>query len=322
MNASNPTKCYVGIDVSKDKLDVYRPDTRQLSTIDNSPDATEKLCKQLEQYNREIIVVMEATGGYESLLCRQLHRHGIEGAVVNPRRVRDFAKGIGSDAKTDAIDAEVISKYATVVGPKPMEIKSDHAQQHDALVSRRSQLLELINQENNRLKQTWDSNAKASIAKVIDFLKQELKQIDAQLAKMLKNDAENQRLIEILDSVKCVGPVLISTLISGLPELGQLNREKIAKLVGVAPINRDSGKTNGKRFISGGRHKVRRVLYMATIVGIRHNPALKAHYVHLKSQGKESKVAIVACMRKLIGILNVLVKTDQMCVDKTQQQSG
>ena len=322
MNASSKPKCFVGVDVSKDKLDVYQPDTCKLSTIDNSQDATEELCKQLKRKKLATMVVMEATGGYETLLCRQLHKHGIEAAVVNPKRVRDFAKGIGADAKTDAIDAEVISRYATVVIPKPTAMKSDHAQKHDALVNRRNQLLELINQENNRLKQTWDADAKLSVQKVVDFLKGQLKQVDAQLAKMLKNDAENQRLIEILTSIKCVGPVLTSTLISGLPELGQLNREKIAKLVGVAPINRDSGKSNGKRFIGGGRHKVRRVLYMATIVGIRRNPALKAHYVHLKSQGKESKVAIVACMRKLIGIINVLVKTDQLWVDKTQQQPG
>jgi transposase len=144
------------------------------------------------------------------------------------------------------------------------------------------------------------------------MLEKQLKEVDAQLAKMLKADKENARLIEILDSIQCVGPVTISTLITGLPELGKLNRAEIAKLVGVAPINRDSGKMSGKRFIGGGRGKVRRVLYMATVVGLRHNPVIKAYYAHLKSKGKESKVAIVACMRKLLTIMNTMVKTDQL----------
>jgi transposase len=187
---------------------------------------------------------------------------------------------------------------------------------HGALVVRRNQLLELINQENNRLKQSWDDDAKQSIRDVLEVLKKQLKSIDSQLAKLLQADAENQRAIEVLQSVKGVGPVMISTVLAELPELGKLNRGEIAKLVGVAPINRDSGKKSGKRFIGGGRGQVRRVLYMATIVAIRHNPAIKAFYVHLKSKGKESKVAIVACMRKFITILNLLVKTDQLWENK------
>jgi transposase len=190
-----------------------------------------------------------------------------------------------------------------------MAVKSDHQKKHEALVTRRNQLLELINQENNRLKQSWDDDAKNSIREVLESLKKQLKTIDSQLAQMLKTDTENQPTIEILQSVKGVGPVTISTLIVGLPEIGSLNRAEAAKLVGVAPINRDSGKKSGKRFIGGGRGHV---LYMATIVAIRHNPTIKAFYAHLKSKGKESKVAIVACMRKLITILNLLVKNNQL----------
>jgi transposase len=216
------------------------------------------------------------------------------------------------DAKTDPIDAKVISRYGEVVKPRTTAMKSDHSKKHSALVDRRNQVLELINQENNRLKQTWDDDAKDSIRIVLECLKKQLKAIDSQLAKMLKADKENSRLIDILASIKCVGPVMISTLITGLPERGKLNRGEIAKLVGVAPINRDSGKMSGKRFIGGGRGKVRRVLYMATIVGLRHNPVIKAYYAHLKSKGKESKVAIVACMRKLLTIMNTMVKTDQL----------
>jgi transposase len=306
------SRCFVGVDVSKSTLDVYRPDTRKSIHIKYSENATDELCRKLKRKTQPLTVVMEATGGYETLLLNQLAKHELDAAVVNPRRVRDFAKGIGIDAKTDPIDAEVISRYGEVVKPRPTLMKSDHAKKHLALVDRRNQLLELINQENNRLKQTWDEDAKKSIRTVLDCLKKQQKEIDAQLAKMLKADKENSRLIEILDSIKCVGPVLISTLITGLPELGRLNRGEIAKLVGVAPINRDSGKMSGKRFIGGGHGKVRRVLYMATVVGLRHNPLIKAHYAHLKSKGKESKVAIVACMRKLLTIMNTMVKTDQL----------
>ncbi len=308
---------FVGVDVSKDFLDVYRPDTDELIKIDNSETAVADFCQQLQKKKRSLMVVMEATGGYETLLVNQLALHDLKAAVVNPRRVRDFAKGVGMDAKTDPIDAKIISKYGEVVSPKPMAVKSEHEQKHGALVARRNQLLELISQENNRLKQSWDDDAKQSIRDVLEVLKKQLKRINSQLAKMLKEDAKNQRTIEILQSVKGVGPVMISTLIAELPELGRLNRAEVAKLVGVAPINRDSGKKSGKRFIGGGRSQVRRVLYMATIVAIRHNEKIKAFYQHLKSKGKESKVAIVACMRKFITILNLLVKTDQLWENKT-----
>lgn len=317
MSKKNET-CFVGVDVSKTKLDVYRPDTKELTVIENSQGDTQELAKKLKRKRQRTIVVMEATGGYEKMLLHQLQQLGIDTAVVNPRRVRDFAKGIGIDAKTDPIDAAVISRYGQVVQPTPVACKSDHEKKHRALVDRRSQLLGLINQEKNRLKQTWDEDAKKSIRIVLECLKKQLKQIDSDLAKMLKVDKENKRVIEILNSIKCVGPVLISTLITSLPELGKLNREQIAKLVGVAPINRDSGSKSGKRFIGGGRGNVRRVLYMAAIVGIRHNPVLQAYYAHLKSKGKESKVAIVACMRKLLSIINTMVRNNETWRDATK----
>ncbi|MDA1051032.1 MAG: IS110 family transposase [Planctomycetota bacterium] len=310
-------KIFVGVDVSKATLDVYRPDTKDVFQIENSDEAIAVLCSQLKKMNSQVMVVMEGTGGYEYLLLKHLAVHELEAAVINPRRVRDFAKGIGLDAKTDPIDAKVIAKYAEVVVPLPMAAKSDHELRHGALVARRNQLLELINQENNRLKQSWEDDAKQSIQDVLEMLKKQLKNIDSKLANMLQMDTVNQRAIEVLRSVKGVGPVMISTVLAELPELGKLNRGEIAKLVGVAPINRDSGKKSGKRFIGGGRGQVRRVLYMSTIVAIRHNPAIKAFYTHLKSQGKESKVAIVACMRKFITILNLLIKTDQLWENKT-----
>jgi transposase len=312
MSPPNRETIFVGVDVSKQTLDVYRSDTGEFSKIENSEQAIKEFCAKFQKQKRTVMLVMEATGGYETLLVNQLAKHQLPAAIVNPRQVRDFAKGIGRDAKTDPIDAQVIARFAAVVKPQPMAIRSDHEQKHAALVARRNQLLELINQENSRLKQSWDDDAKQSIRDVLEVLKKQLKSIDELLAKMLQADSQNQRKIEILGSVKGVGPVMISTVIAELPELGKLNRGQVAKLVGVAPINRDSGKKSGKRFIGGGRSQVRRVLYMSTIVAIRHNPAMKAYYAHLKSKGKESKVAIVACMRKFITLLNLLVKNNQM----------
>ena len=312
MSAVKTQKIFVGVDVSKFTLDVFHPDTGELSKLDNTEIVVEDFCRSLKKKKRSVMVVMEATGGYETLLLNQLAKHKIEAAVLNPKRVRDFARGIGADAKTDPIDAQVISKYALVVNPQPIAMKSDHDQKHTALVARRNQLLELINQENNRLKQSWDDDAKKSIREVLEMLKKQLKSIDSQLASMLEKDTKNQRKIEILRSAKGIGSVTISTVIVGLPEIGLLNRGEIAKLVGIAPLNRDSGKKSGKRFISGGRGHVRRVLYMATIVAIRHNPTIKAFYLHLKSKGKESKVAIVACMRKFLTILNLLIKKNEL----------
>ena len=218
---------FVGVDVSKAKLDVYQPDTKEVVQIDNSEDAITDLCEQLQK-KKQVMVVMEGTGGYEYLLVNFLASHKLDAVVINPRRVRDFAKGIGLDAKTDPIDAKVISRYAEVVVPKPMATKSDHELKHSALVSRRNQLLELISQENNRLKQCWDDDAKQSIRDVLEVLKKQLKSIDSQLAKMLKSDQANQRTIEIVHSVKGVGPVMVSTLLAELPELGKLNRGEIA----------------------------------------------------------------------------------------------
>ena len=310
-NAKNAV-VFVGVDVSKANLDVFLPDTNELLRIENSDDAINQFCSQLEKRKRKVMVVMEGTGGYEFLLVKHLASRNLDAAVINPKRIRDFAKGIGLDAKTDQIDAQVISRYAEVVKPKPMATKSDHEQKHSALVARRNQLIELISQENNRLKQSWDDDAKKSIREVLEMLKKQVKSIDSQLAQMLAKDTSNARTIEILESVKGVGAVTISTLIAELPELGKLNRGEVAKLVGVAPINKDSGTKSGKRFISGGRGQVRRVLYMATLVAIRHNAPIKAFYTHLKSKGKVSKVAIIACMRKLVTILNLLVKTNQI----------
>ena len=311
MKTNSTVSIFVGVDVAKDTLQVYLPYSKQNICLKNSVEGIEELILQLKK-KRKLMVVMEATGGYEKLLVNQLAKHKIASSVANPRQVRDFAKGIGLDAKTDPIDAHVISKFGSVVQPVAMAEKSDQEQKHSALVTRRNQLLNLINQEKNRLKQTWDDDAKRSIQETLETLNKQLKSIDTQLAKMIASDTKNARKIEILDSAIGVGKVMISTVIAELPELGEMNCRQTAKLVGIAPINRDSGKSNGKRFIGGGRGHVRRVLYMATLVAIRHNPTIKVFYQRLKAKGKESKVAIVACMRKLITILNTLIKKNEL----------
>ena len=306
---------YVGVDVSKDSLDVFRPDLNQLSKVQNSEKQIDCLCLKLKKIPL-VVVVMEATGGYETLLPVMLAKHGLALAVVNPKRVRDFARGIGADAKTDAIDAQVIAKFGAVVQPHLKAPKSDDDFKRGALVTRRSQLLDLINQEKNRLRQSWDAEAKKSIQETLETWKKQLKVMDARLEQMIKSDTQNARKIELLDSVTGVGPVTISTLLAELPELGELNRGEIAKLVGVAPMNCDSGKKTGKRKTGPGRSHVRRVLYMATLVAVRHSAKFKLTYKQLKARGKLSKVALVACMRKLITLLNLLVKTDSLWQDK------
>jgi transposase len=311
MKTAKPVSIFVGVDVAKDTLEIYLPYSNQSLSIENAVEPINAFCLQIKK-KRNLMVIMEATGGYERLLVNQLSKNGIAAAVTNPRQVRDFAKGLGLDAKTDPIDAQVISKFGSVVQPAAMTEKSDHEKKHSALVTRRSQLLDMINQEKNRIKQTWDDDAKQSIRETLETLEKQLKSVDVQLAKMIADDTANARKIEILNSVIGVGPVTISTLIAELPELGEMNRGQVAKLVGIAPINRDSGKSNGRRSIGGGRAHVRRVLYMTALASIRHNPTIKAFYLHLKAKGKESKVAIVACMRKLITILNLMIKNNEL----------
>lgn len=299
----------IGVDVSKAKLDIALPN--ESLTIENNTKAIQQLIARVK--SDSVIVVMEATGGYENPLVQALHSHDIALAVVNPRRVREFAKGIGKDAKTDPIDARVIAYYGEIVKPAPQFAKSDDAKKLGALVERRRQLLGLIGQEKNRLQQVDDAEIKKLIQKSLEMLKKQLKTVDKLLAKAITRPAAgHQRKIEILESAKGIGPVAISTLLAELPELGELNRNEIAKLVGVAPINNDSGQQAGKRRTMGGRSYVRRVLYMATLVATRHNPTIRKFYLRLVAKGKEKKVALIAAMRKFLTILNTLIKKDEL----------
>lgn len=301
---------FVGVDVSKSQLDVFFSDSNSRLTIENSTDAIVRDLVKVLKHKSQVMVVTEATGGYESALVRVLGERQIPVAVVNPRQVRDFANGIGKEAKTDAIDAEVLATFGEVVKPAPTAVKTEAEQKLGALVTRRSQLLDLINQESNRLQQTADCEVQDFIRQSLESLKKQLKELDSRLGKCVAEDTANARKVEILSSVKGVGAVTISTILADLPELGKLNREQIAKLVGVAPINRDSGTWKGQRFVMGGRVHVRRVLYMATLVATQRNEKIRAHYQQLLARGKAKKLALVACMRKLLTILNTLLKND------------
>lgn len=304
----------IGIDISKNKIDIADNQNSAVQTVANSKPKIDQWIKSIAKQSN-VIVLMEATGGYESLLVERLHQHNIPLAVVNPRQVRDFARGIGRDEKTDPIDAHVIVRFGTVVQPAPQPAQSDERIKLGALVVRRRQILDLINQEQNRSQQTRDKEIRKSIATVLKALEKQVKTIDGQIEKAVRADEANTRKIEILESVKGVGKVTISTMIAELPELGTLNRQEVAKLVGVAPINKDSGQSIGKRKTSGGRAGVRRTLYMATLVAARFNPRIKAFYQRLLAKGKLKKVALTAAMRKLLTILNTLVATDQLWKD-------
>ena len=285
----------VGVDVAKDNLEVAFEGEKSFA-IANTASAIEKriISKIAEQSS---LVVCEATGGYERELVDVLQAQGISVAVANAKRVRDFASSLGADAKTDAIDARVIARYGRVVDPTPRPVTSENKKQFDALVKRRAQVVEMLTQERNRLQQSRDENTRQVIQETIDFLKKQEISLLKQITKYVKADHVNKRKIEIMDSVKGVGVVTLSTLLSQLPELGHVNREEIAKLVGVAPMNNDTGdpRRKRKRKTVGGRSSVRHALYMATLVATRFNPQIKVFYQRLLAAGKEKKVALVAC---------------------------
>jgi transposase len=302
----------VGVDVAKDNLEVAFEGEKSFSIANTASAIEKRIISKLAEASS--LVVCEATGGYERELVDVLQAQGIPVAVANAKRVRDFASSLGADAKTDAIDARVIARYGRVVDPIPRPVTSENKKQFDALVKRRGQVVEMLTQERNRLQQSRDENTRQVIRETIDFHKKQEISLLKQITKYVKADHVNKRKIEIMDSVKGVGVVTLSTLLSQLPELGHVNREEIAKLVGVAPMNNDTGdpRRKGKRKTVGGRSSVRHALYMATLVATRFNPQIKVFYQRLLAAGKEKKVALVACMRKLIVTLNTLIKKDEI----------
>lgn len=302
----NTPRTYVGIDVAKAKLDVASYPSRVTDTQPNTEEGIAVLVKVLQAAAPALIVV-EATGGYELPLVRALVEAALPVIVVNPRQVRDFAKATGQLAKTDAIDARVLALFAARVQP-PVRPQPDAATQElAALLARRRQLVEMITAEKHRRSRATPSIRK-SIHAHLRWLESQLKSLDADITQRIHQSPIWQAQEEVLRSVPGVGPVMSRTVLADLPELGTLTRRQIAALVGVAPLNRDSGMWRGARSCWGGRAPVRTALYMATLVATRCNPVIRRAYEALCARGKKRKVALVACMRKLLTILNAMLK--------------
>ena len=311
---------YAGIDVNKAQLD-----------IDTYPDAAPKqfandetgrlaACAYLQSAQVRLIVV-EATGGLESPLVALAASSGLAIAVINPRQARDFAKAIGVLAKTDKVDALVLARFAEAVKPPVRALKADEVLQLAAILTRRRQLIEMITAEGNRQASAATGIAK-QIRQHITWLEKRLKEADDDLDQSIRSSPLWQHKAEIMQSIPGVGRVTATSLLADVPEIGTLNRREISALIGVCPYSRDSGKSRGRRSIWGGRARVRAVLYMAALVATRHNPVIRAFYQKLVGAGKNKKVAIVACMRKLLVTINTMLKTDTTWNPKTAAVSA
>lgn len=302
---------FIGVDVAKAKLDLFDSSTNQSSTIANQAQAIQRQIQSWKASGETVLVVMEATGSYESSVVELLHEHQIDCVVANPKQVRDFIRGMGQLEKNDRIDARSLAQFGQIVKPDLAKKPDKNEKKLRALVHRRDQVLRQLTQEKNRLDQTTNPDARDSINQAIVFYKKQLKELDQKIANTTAQCETLQDKAQIVQSCKGVGPVTTAVLLCELPELGKLNRSEIAKLTGVAPIANDSGKKSGNRRIYGGRTMVRKAIYMATLVAVRWNNQIKSVYQRLRANGKPPKVAIVACMRKLITILNHIVKINQ-----------
>jgi transposase len=303
------TSSYVGIDVSKDRLDVAVLGERLEKQVANTSQGIAQLVEWMQDLQPELIVV-EATGGYQRAVAEALFWAGLVVAVVNPARVRQFARACGLLAKTDKLDAQVLAVFGQRVQPRRYEGKSETGKQLSALLVRRNQVEEMLKAEQNRLR-TISPSLRGSVERMIAHLKEEKKRLDEQIRDLLKEQKAWQEQTEILGSMPGVGMVTTATLLAELPELGKMDRKKIAALVGVAPMNYDSGRKRGYRKTKGGRGDVRSVLYMSTLVATRYNPLIQTQYQQLLKRGKLKKVALTACMRKMLTILNAMLRDGQ-----------
>ncbi|QDV52395.1 IS110 family RNA-guided transposase [Gimesia fumaroli] len=297
----------VGIDISKAKFDVSFPDRSKSVVYHYTPAGRKKFIAVLMKL-QPIRVCLEATGGWENRLVACLHKHQIPVSVVNPRLIRDFARAKNQLAKTDEIDARIIREYAEVMDPRLTPPLTEAQQKMREFTSRREQTSKMIIQEKNRLETIVDQDVIKMIEQSIAFHKEQLRQIEKELKALIDADEESRKRSKILQSVPGIASITATLLISDLPELGSLNRKQISRLVGVAPTNRDSGTMRGRRTIGGGRVRIRNGLYMPTVVALRHNPIISAFYKRLVKNGKPKMVALVAAMRKLLIILNTMVK--------------
>lgn len=319
--SSKKSKTFIGIDVSKRLLEVAVHESDYHFRCANKASAFAELIVELIAL-RPARIVLEATGGLEIPVTAALHAAGLPVAVINPRQVRDFAKALGQLAKTDRLDARILAHFAAVIQPPLRPIKSADELELDALVGRRGQLVEMLTAEKNRRGSAATATVREEIKEHIDWLEERIAELDEQLQARLKNSTLWQFKDDILQSVPGIGPVVSISMLAELPELGTLNRQQISKLVGVAPLNRDSGQQRGTRHIYGGRAHVRSLLYMAALTATRYNPVIKEFYQRLLAKNKPFKVAITACMRKLLVIINVMVRDSTRWKTKTEPVSA
>jgi transposase len=306
---TNVKEHFVGIDVAKDWFDGAVLGEKNTMQFANTKKGIGKLVRWMNELQPKLVVV-EATGGYEEVLVLALFEAGLPVALVSPQRVRQYARAKGRLAKTDQLDAQILAEYGKAIQPRLFVGKSEERKRLSALVGRRNQLNDMLQAEKNRLR-TSSLEVKNSLKRVLACLKAEMKEVEQEIRQVLKAHDELGEQEKLLRTAKSIGPVTAATLLADLPELGQLDRQEIAALVGVAPMNSDTGKKRGYRKTKGGRPDVRRTLYMATLTGVCHNPILKPHYEQLVKRGKEKKVAITACMRKLLTILNAMMRDQQ-----------
>jgi transposase len=305
------SKSFIGVDVSKQLLEVAAYESDYQFRCANKASAFAELIAELIAL-RPALIVLEATGGLEIPVTAALHAAGLPVVVLNPRQVRDFAKATGQLAKTDRLDARLLAHFAAAIKPPQRPIKSKDELELDALVGRRGQLIEMLTAEKNRRGSAATDTVRDEIKEHIDWLNERIAELDAQLKALLKTSSLWQGKDDILQSVPGIGPVVSFSMIADLPELGTLNRQQISKLVGVAPLNNDSGQQSGIRHIYGGRARVRCMLYMAALSATRYNPVIKEFYQRLMAKNKLFKVAITACMRKLLAIINVMVRDNTL----------
>ena len=299
----------VGVDVSKARLDLaVRPSGKRWS-VDNDEAGIKLLVRQLKPYPGAL-VVMEATGGFEHAVAAAVSAAGFEAAIVNPRQVRDFGRAVGQLAKTDTIDADLLALFGERVKPEPRPLPDEDLQVLQALIARRRQVIEMLTMEKNRVSMARTTAVQLSLKGHIEWLEKQLSDVNRELGNAIKQSPIWRAKENLLTSVPGVGRVTSTTCVAHLPELGLLNRKQMAALVGVAPFAHDSGSYRGRRVIWGGRAPVRNALYMATLVATRHNPVIREFYARLIQAGKPRKVALVACMRKLLTILNAMVRDD------------
>ncbi len=306
---SYPTEIFAGIDVSKSHLDLALLNVHRSWRFSNTPEGISELTNLLLK-NQPTLVVLEATGGYEQAAFRQLSERQLSVAIVNPRRVRDFARANGRLAKTDRIDAHNLAHFAQVVLPHARPASTYAQQCLVGLIARRRQLHRMITAERNRLRNAHPA-VQLQLQHHIDWLLKDLKGLDTEIEDLLQNDLELKAKSDLLRSAPSIGMVTAASLLADCPELGTLDRKKIAALVGVAPMNKDSGRKSGKRRIMGGRAPLRATLYMAALSASRHNPAIQPFYARLVGNGKEKKLALTACMRKLLTMMNAMMRDEK-----------